>query len=303
MKKLTLVSGLLALALLASCGGGGSGGDQSSGVVAGDATRYAGTWVSCDATSGTTSDRDVVVITATGSNTFSFNESSAVYATANCTGPVTSTRSGTTGTVVFAGTKTVGTDTVDKGIVTDASGQRNQIFLVTATSLRSGRRAEDGGTLDAEGYPNTLDTAGLTAASASSSTPAPVAPVPAPLVCNGSYSVTVDLSSFACTNNWTFNGGFTVVGIDFEKTGSFTGDVTLGNMADEFQGAPGFCSPVNLRPAGGVFNGSMNLSRIGGGPFEVFKEPVSLQFSVGSLNTVLGTIAGNGITGKFSCQY
>jgi hypothetical protein len=173
MKKLTLVSGVLALALLASCGGGGSGGgsvdttapasgyDQTAGVTAGDASRYAGTWVACNSTGATTSEREVVVLTATGANTVSFSDTSSVYSGVNCTGSVGSSSS-KTGTLAFAGTKTVGTDTVDKGLMTRDGVQKKNIFLVTATTLKTGRAAEDGGTLDADGYPNTLDTNGLT---------------------------------------------------------------------------------------------------------------------------------------------
>ena len=173
MKKLPLVSGLLALALLASCGGGGSGGgsvnttvpasgyDQTPGTAAGDASRYAGTWISCNSTGTTTSEREVVVLTATGTNTISFSDTSSAYSGVNCTGSVGSSSS-KTGTLAFAGTKTVGTDTVDKGLMTRDGVQKKNIFLVTATTLRSGRAAEDGGTLDADGYPNTLDTNGLT---------------------------------------------------------------------------------------------------------------------------------------------
>lgn len=55
----------------------------------------------------------------------------------------------TTGWVTLTGTKTVGTDTVDKGIVprgTDAP--RKQIFVVTVTTSKSGRSVQDWGSVE-----------------------------------------------------------------------------------------------------------------------------------------------------------
>ena len=48
-------------------------------------------------------------------------------------------------------------DTVDKGIVTQTDGAQKQVFLATATTLSFGQQPGDGGTLDADGYPTTLD--------------------------------------------------------------------------------------------------------------------------------------------------
>jgi len=41
--------------------------------------------------------------------------------------------------------------------VTQTDGAQKQVFLATATTLSFGQQPGDGGTLDADGYPTTLD--------------------------------------------------------------------------------------------------------------------------------------------------
>ena len=48
----------------------------------------------------------------------------------------------------------------------------------------------------------------------------------------------------------------------------------------------------------------MNISRIGSADAFVLGEELHFQFSLGSMNTVLGTITGPEVTvGTFSCTY
>lgn len=167
MRKMISLAPSLALAvLLGACGGGGGGtGSGTTGlgtVTAGDASRYVGTWSSCSSTGTSTSERDTVVITATGASTLAFTDSQTSFSAAGCTGTA-GTPTSSTGTVVFTGTtKTVGSSTVDKATITQGTSVNKQIFLVTATTLNTGRQAGDGGTVDADGYPNTLDSQVLT---------------------------------------------------------------------------------------------------------------------------------------------
>jgi len=166
MKKLTLVSGLLALALLASCGGGGDDAPAAASTTP-DATpgssaqlsSFAGTWVGCFS-EGTTSERETLVFTQQGADTFSAVSTGAHYAGAGCTGTVTSTSS-ESGTVTFTGTKTIGADTVNKFIFTASGSQPTKnVALVQGTNpvtLTFGKEVQDGGVLDAEGYPTTLE--------------------------------------------------------------------------------------------------------------------------------------------------
>lgn len=335
MKKLTAVVSSLSWLFLTSCGGGGGSGPASAGnpAIAAAVDKYVGTWVNCFPL-GFASERETLVISKQDNVTGAFTATTTGFADANCAGQAGAS-STEVGTLSFSGAKTIGSDTVEKLIVTIGGvAQKQVIGLSSGGTLVLGLSASEGGTVDADGFPNRLASAAFTqtnsvggapppapspaaaapSPSGGSPSPAPVPPpaaaappavLPAPVVCRGNFSLTVDISAYGCSNeNWTFNGSVTVVGVDFERTGAFTGDVTVTNITDTFQGAPNACSPTNLRsPPATIFNGAMNLSRIGGGTVNLLDETVSLQFSVGSLNTVLGTIAGSGMTGRFSCTY
>ena len=186
MKNLiSLASSLSVVVLLAACGGGDDGPAAATSTTTtsttttttpttttttttttpapGDASRYVGTWSSCNSTGASTSRRETIVITATGASTLAFTFTETNFSAAACTGSAGTPSVGTTGTVAFTGTtKTVGTSTVDKGSVTEGTRVQKQIFLVTATTLVTGKTAGDGGTVDADGYPNTLESGGLT---------------------------------------------------------------------------------------------------------------------------------------------
>ena len=170
MKKLlSILTSAAALTILAACGGGG--GDSTAvatgagaGTTPGDASRYLGTWSGCTSF-GTSSEKETVVITPQAAEIFAVNFTDVKFAAPACAGPASSTTTGT-GTVALSGTKTIGADTVDKGIVTQAGqAAEKQVFLVKGTgpvTLSFGRPGGEGGPVDAEGYPNTLDSFSLT---------------------------------------------------------------------------------------------------------------------------------------------
>jgi hypothetical protein len=168
-----------AVALLGACGGGGdstattsstaSGTTESTGNTTGTtpaaapsvADKYAGTWAACFP-EGTGSSRETVTLTKTSDTSAGFTFAGSGFASTNCSGTATNSESAS-GNIVWAGTKTIGADTVDKGIVTEGTPPQTekQVFLVRGTApvtLVTGRIAEDGGTVDADGYPNALDT-------------------------------------------------------------------------------------------------------------------------------------------------
>ena len=167
MKNLILAISALPLAVvLAACGGGGDGSADTAATAstAGTATpaasttaaKYAGTWGGCFSTAASSSRKETLVITAQGAETASFSFSEANYAEPTCAGAA-GTTSSDSGTITFAGTKTMGTDTVDQATIAQAGGTQKQVMLVTGTSLMFGKQAGDGGTLDADGYPTSFE--------------------------------------------------------------------------------------------------------------------------------------------------
>lgn len=198
-RHLSILVSVTALAFLAACGGGGdststdasakltgadttgtttgsdtsgtttggtttgttAGGDTSGATVTAAAIdKYVGTWIECYA-NNPGSGREVITISRVDATTASFSQVGTLYASSDCSGA--GTADGTkTGTVVLTGTTTIGTDTVDKGTLTEGTTTEKQVFLVTATTLRTGVSPQDGGVLSADGYPTTLDATGLT---------------------------------------------------------------------------------------------------------------------------------------------
>lgn len=155
MKNLIRAISTLALvALFAGCGGG----DDST--FAGD--KYIGTWAMCRQTGTATWEKETLVITAaTTPNTLAFNDSTAAYFNASCTGAF-GTPQLDSGTISnFNGTKLIGFDTVDRVFIGNGGLGQKQILVIRTTNpltLATGVTASDGGTLDADGYPTTLDT-------------------------------------------------------------------------------------------------------------------------------------------------
>lgn len=101
------------------------------------------------------------------------------------------------------------------------------------------------------------------------------------------------------------NGAFTTQGVNYEQQGVFAGQLRL-TLPNVYFNADGCSQDGTYFPDATAFNGFMNLSRIGQADFTVhygdFNVPIHTQFSVGT-STVLGTLSGDGVTGRFSCSY
>ena len=129
MKKLmSLVLSLSAAVLMTSCGGGDDGpATTAPGTSTPDATvgssaqlsSFAGTYIGCFSSGTTSSEKETLVFNQQSADTFSFAGTNANYAAAGCAGAVTGTKS-SSGTFTFTGTKTIGAETVNKIIVTEA---------------------------------------------------------------------------------------------------------------------------------------------------------------------------------------
>ncbi|MCM2327029.1 MAG: hypothetical protein NDI88_03995 [Lysobacter sp.] len=139
---------------------------------------------------------------------------------------------------------------------------------------------------------------------------APPPTPPAAQACTGQYSMTVNIAFMGCVNaSYTFTGSLRIDGINFDAASNnapsqFAGTLTVSNVSDMFTGFPGTCLPANPRVVQAPFNGFMNISRIGSADAFVLGEELHFQFSLGSMNTVLGTITGPEVTGgTFSCTY
>jgi hypothetical protein len=154
MKNLIRALSTLALAaLLTACGGSDSG-------FAGD--KYIGTWAMCRQTGTAQWEKETLTITAgTTPDTLAFTSSTAAYFNDQCSGAF-GTPQLESGTISnFDGTKTIGSETVDRVFIGNGGLGEKQVLVVRATNpltLVTGRSATDGGTLDADGYPATLDT-------------------------------------------------------------------------------------------------------------------------------------------------
>lgn len=154
MKNLNCVfPGLALAALLTACGGG----DDDPPFAA---DKYVGTWSMCTSTGATTSEKEtLILVRGTAINTLDFTSSTTAHFAAGCTG-FFGTPQTQTGTVTFNGTKVIGNETVDRVFIGGGLGEK-QVLVVRATSpqtMTTGRSSSEGGTLDADGYPTTLDT-------------------------------------------------------------------------------------------------------------------------------------------------
>jgi hypothetical protein len=149
---------LLAVAgLLSACGGGDD--DAAAGANSG---KYVGTWASTctdlsSALGRPNSYKSTFVITAPDAGKYTATGGNTEWANATCSGtgtPIAGESGSTTSTIV--GTKTVGSDTVDK-VTYPGSGTvtLKNISFVSADgrSLRVG----GSGTPDADGYPTVLN--------------------------------------------------------------------------------------------------------------------------------------------------
>lgn len=155
MKNLIcVIPGLALSVLLTACGGGDNDDPPFS------ADKYVGTWTACTTTGTTTSQRETLVfVRGTAINSLNFTNTITTHFAAGCTGSF-GTPQTESGTVTFNGTKVIGVETVDRVSIGNGSLVEKQVLVVRATNpqtLATGRAFSDGGTLDGDGYPTTMD--------------------------------------------------------------------------------------------------------------------------------------------------
>lgn len=121
-------------------------------VEASPVDKYVGTWSQCFIEAGR-SARDTFTLVKTGATTASTTGTDTLYATTNCSGTATSSKATTGSTITFRGTKTLGTDTVDK---IEDSKLGKTVVVIKNGQLHTGQRFGDGGSVDSEGYPTSL---------------------------------------------------------------------------------------------------------------------------------------------------
>jgi len=184
----TLLATLLASSVIAGCGGGGdetaasvvtttptasvetpsqtvsgSGGDSTAAEASapGVADKYVGTWVMC-VTVANISYKITMIGTKVSATSINYTYSQAQHSNSNCAGTGTNDYT-EAGSIVYQGTKTIGTDEADKGEATITADSDNltveprtekDVSLVSGNMLYHGDKSASG--LDSEGYPNAL---------------------------------------------------------------------------------------------------------------------------------------------------
>lgn len=183
MKNIRALQGCLAACLLASlaaCGGGGgspgtpggstgSGGGTGGGVDGSGGSgstpsvdQYVATWVRCVPTGSATSERETLALNKTSDTAMVYSDVVLTFNNANCAGNSAS-QSNTNGTVLFTGTKVIGTDTVDEVEITPTGSTTTQkeVLVVRADLHLYEGVVDANAVLDANGYPSTLDPNGF----------------------------------------------------------------------------------------------------------------------------------------------
>jgi len=149
MKKALLILASFSILGLAACGGGDS---------VDPIDKYLGTWEGC-ISNDFGSHRETLGISKTSATTAQSTVVPVNYLATACAGtgsqPVNKLITFDLQGTKAIETRTIGAQTVDKVIITDAGVQRKDIFLIFDSMFRF---SPGGGPEDAEGYPNTLDT-------------------------------------------------------------------------------------------------------------------------------------------------
>lgn len=157
----------LLLTLVAACGGGDGDGTTGTGTTTTGGTSttsaatsvdvYVGRWTTC-LREQTGSQRENLDITRVSDTRANFTFSGQRFASTDCSGTAQSSDSGS-GTVTLVGKGSVGGEVVDKADVVENGQTDKDIFAVRADGkLYVGRHADDGGAVDAQGYPTSFDT-------------------------------------------------------------------------------------------------------------------------------------------------
>jgi hypothetical protein len=163
MKITPILSILIASVALTACGGGGGAGSEVAAVntTASTATTsmdaYVGTWTACIQDSATSSTRMTSVFAKTTATTLSYNRKEDYYSGIGCVNPPSFSLNFPY-TMSFAGTKTIGSDTVDKTNLTfiTAGTTSKDIVLIKGATIRFSLTYPY--SIDADGYPTALDT-------------------------------------------------------------------------------------------------------------------------------------------------
>jgi hypothetical protein len=152
--------------LLVACGGGSDAPALAGApIAAGPADQYVGTWSNCQpvtgATNGVVSARTDFVFVKTAPAVLSVTVNGAGFAAANCAGNAINVLNGlATATVTLNGTKSIGTDTVDRLDIVGVSqsipmlnGTVKELGFVSGNTLKFSA----GTATDPQGYPTALD--------------------------------------------------------------------------------------------------------------------------------------------------
>jgi hypothetical protein len=157
MKRANLAPASLFAIFLLACGGSdGTSGSTPAAAI----DKYAGTWSSCVVVDGK-AEENTFSVTRSGDTKGVFASRQSSYAFAECTGTPISSK-GSLGTFDLTGTKTIGSETVDKAAVTESTRTPYlQVFLVREGAKPTLTFGRIDGELDAEGYPVALDNSSL----------------------------------------------------------------------------------------------------------------------------------------------
>lgn len=148
--KFALLVGASVMTLLGACGGGG---DDDA------VDKYVGNWRSCTNHSDGSSHLFTLSATKNSASTGAFNGVDSSFNASDCAGDANSSEP-YGGTFAIGGTKTIAGQVADKVTFTTPEGSDKQVFLVANARLYLGLSDEDGGTRDAEGYPDALEATG-----------------------------------------------------------------------------------------------------------------------------------------------
>lgn len=163
----------IALGLLGGCGGGDDDtaaapaapapnpGPTAPGVAVG-IDKYVGSWTACIPEANSRSSRENLTVAKTGDASGSFTVAATEYSGTNCTGAPVRTEN-EAGSFTLIGTKTIGTETVDKVNIVVGNIQQKQVFVVRADGrFHTGIPTDEpGSAADAEGYPGAIEATGF----------------------------------------------------------------------------------------------------------------------------------------------
>lgn len=157
-----LLTTVLFSSILAACGGGGDDTSSTPAPGSSDVTdKYVGTWVMCVPTGSTSSYKITLKGSKVSATSISYTYGETVHSNNTCSGTGTPDYT-EAGTIAYKGTKTIGSDVVDKGegtITFDNDSSTTEPRVEKDISLVSGNTiytGDDSSGVDTDGYPNAL---------------------------------------------------------------------------------------------------------------------------------------------------